>query len=64
MQEVQNNPLFPEARTSSHCGGHCLGAAPRSEHYSACFNDARIGWGREERVTNRDGQGERKREEV
>lgn len=44
---VQNNLLFPEARTSSYCGGHCLGAAPRSEHYSACFNDAQNGGGKE-----------------
>lgn len=40
---VQNDLLFPEARTSSYCGGHRLSAAPRSEHYSACFNDAQSG---------------------
>lgn len=44
-EAVQNNLRFPEARTSSYCGGHCLSAAPRSEHYSACFNDAQNGGG-------------------
>lgn len=48
---VQNDLLFPEAKTSPACGGHCLCAAQRSEHYSACFNDA------QEQI-----EGERKRE--
>lgn len=48
---VQNDLLFPEARTSSYCGGHRLSSAPRSEHYSACFNDAQSGRrGRESKI--------------
>lgn len=58
---VQNNLLYPEARTSSYCGGHRLSAAPRSEHYSACFNDAQNG-GRGVGVAGRGGGGAGRRE--
>lgn len=54
----KNDLLFPEARTSSYCGGHCLGAALRSEHYTACFNDA-LSTGRRRR---REGKNERRTE--
>lgn len=45
---AQNDLLFPEARTYSYCGGHRLSSAQHSEHYSACFNDARSAGGRRE----------------
>lgn len=60
---VQYDLLFPEARTSSYCGGHRLSAAPRSEHYSACFNDAHSGGRGRERKRRREWERETRKGE-